>query len=297
MYSIGQKTEAAKMDSVSVSLAGSRDGEGAIAGRTAATNVKFESPRDGFDFEILIEGSLATAFVDGKSVGSYAMADGQPIEGYTGFAASFGAYRVSLPTLAIEHRLHELDVADERTLGLTLAKDGPINARELFQRKVRGVAVPENGAVLLWFPIPDPEESADGKIDPDSAAIDVAMGIRKVCETMWSFDFDPPVIAVLPRSLFEKGGEPRKFVEADFKKAPEVRATILLHDKTKALINSEDALNPTHLPQWIFVDGTGALRTLAPFYPFDAGAPPQDLLRWLELLKARTPPPQDESGG
>lgn len=296
MFSIGQKAESAKMDSVNLSLSASRDGEGAFRERVPERRVQFDSATDGFDFEILIDGSLAVAFVDGKAIGSYATADGQPIEGYVGFAASFGAYKVSKPSLAIDARLDALGIHDPRTLGLTLTKDGPRATSQLLQRKVHGIDPGKHGAVVLWFQPPDPEEYPNEQVDPAYAASEIATGVRTMSTTLWKFDFDPPIVAVVPRIVGEPGSPQRKFLEDEFAKEPRVNATIAVHDKDGPIVLDGDSAISEGVQLLFFVDETGAARLVQPFYSFDAAAPSESLSRWLTLQKSRIPP-KSESGG
>lgn len=294
MYSIGQKGEAAKMDSVDVSLSASRDGEGAFAGRTPSRKVVFDTQKDGFDFEILIDGPIAVAFVDGKSVGTYAMADGQPIEGTVGFAASFGAYKVSRPSIATDSRADVLAVHDVRTLGLTLDAEGPRLMSQLLQRKVTGLEVGHHGVVVLWFHPPDPEDSPDGKVDLDDAAIEIAMGVRKVQESLWRSNFDPPLVVVAPKLLAAAGSKQRKFLEDDFKKEPRVNATLMAHDKDGPIVIDGDEARTIGYPLFLFVDDTATLRfatIFATFDPFNVDQP--GLPRILNHQKSRIPPPPD----
>lgn len=296
MYSIGQKSDAAKMDSVAVSLAGSRDGEGAFAERLPSRTVKFDTPRDGFEFEILIDGSLAVALVDGKAIGSYATADGQPIEGAVGFAASFGAFEVSRPSLAVDRRLDALAVPDPRTRGLTLAKDGPRVTSQILQRKVHGFDPGPHGAVVLWFQLPDPEEYPNETVDPAYAASEIVTGVRAISTVLWDIDFDPPIVAIVPRIVGDPASPQRKFLEEEFAKEPRVNASIVVHDKDAPIVLDGDQAIPEGVQLLFFVDETRAARLVQPFYLFDAGTPSESLLRWLGLQKARIPP-KPESGG
>jgi hypothetical protein len=294
MYSIGQKADAEKMDSVSVSLTAIRDAEGGQEHPLPGTNVKFDSPRDSFEYEILIDGPLAVLSVDGKLIGSYSTVDAQPIEGYVGFAASMGAYRVTQATIEVEHRIHDLGIDDPATRGLMLSNTGGITSRDILQRRVRGLPIPKEGAVVFWVPEPDPTTHEDGKIDPDVEAFQASTTARALSKVLWAFDFDPPLIVVVPRSFPEKSLTQMK---ESFARDPVVRAPIFQHDKKEALISLDNHEVPQGLPMAIFVDSSGVARAMFPVYSFDVTVPPAEFLRCLKLQKARIMPPPDATSG
>ena len=90
MFSIGRKDDAATLDAVDVSLGGLRDGESRGMRQESGAHVEFDHPTTSFRVEVLIDGPVAVAWVEGRPIGAYHTPDGQPIEGHVGFASGFG---------------------------------------------------------------------------------------------------------------------------------------------------------------------------------------------------------------
>jgi hypothetical protein len=292
MYSIGEAESASRISSVDVSLSGIRDGEGA-AGRSVGTKVDFDSPKSSFDFEVLVDGPLALAFVDSQLIGCYATPDGQPIEGYFGFASSFGAYRVERASSGLEHRNVDLEVVDPLTMGLTLDAAGPVRAAELIGRRVRGIPVHETGSILVWVPLPEDHETLlqrgpDGY--PRAQERDAAMySVRAAVRMMLRGGFDPPMTMALP-SFYSP--EDLAKLQEDLKTAPEFRGATVLHHKLTPLLRPDrtDLLTSTN-PMLIYVDDRGIARAIEPF-KMGESVLPNPISFWLRFERSRVRPPE-----
>ena len=154
MYSVGERGQAATLDSIECVLHGVREAEASIAGQTIEQTVHFDSPATSFDLELVVDGGIVLAFVNGREIGSYHTPDGQPIEGYLGFAMGRGAVLVKDPTLTILRRRTHAGFFEPRARGLSLDDQGPITLSTMVNRAVDGVEVKETGAVLVWVPLP-----------------------------------------------------------------------------------------------------------------------------------------------
>ena len=98
------------------------------------------------------------AFVNGDLVGTYHTSDGQPLEGYVGFASSFGAFRAEAPTVETLDRQRLAGVVDPRSRGLTLEGDGLVQRRDLLNRPVSGFPLDPSGTLVVWVPGPSAED-------------------------------------------------------------------------------------------------------------------------------------------
>lgn len=301
MFSIGQKEDANKIKSVSVSLAAIRDGESPSNGRAIDSSITFDIPKEGFEFEVLVDGGLAIATIDGRFVGAYATADGQPIEGYVGFAVGNGAYRVSRPTIEIENRIADLNADDGMTTGLRLDATGPVTSAEILYRRARGLPLDPNGNVIVWMS--DVENDAPIEIDKpqppitkeqiEKEAYRAATMTRRVSEMLWRDGFDPPIVLVVPQLIDETlRAKIAKLLAED----PVVRATVVSHAKAAALVVTERTELPPGMDALLFQDGTGVIRSMDPLM-HTMDSVPNTLASWLRFQRNKQRPVEIKPAG
>lgn len=293
-YSIGVSDEAAKQDGVHVSLSGVRDAEG-YGSIAPSVHVPFETPRDWFDFELLVDGALVVASIDGKLVASYMNPDSQPIEGFVGFASNAGAYRVEHPTIEALYRSDAAQVDDPRLSGLRLDQRGSTETELLLNRMTFGLTLHPTGTVVLWMPLPSEHEqylAAGADSYPVGREVSLAVEtMRTASDKQLAEGFDPPMILVLPRFWGER--EKAKIAK-ELAKEPAVKCEIVLHDKLKKIARDGDSEEAK--PQLMFVDSHGVLR-FAETYTASGGILPDGLKTWLKLLQGRLPPGKTPAPG
>ncbi|MBI4882295.1 MAG: hypothetical protein HY812_21935 [Planctomycetes bacterium] len=289
MYSIGQKEEAAELDSIAASLHGIRDGESAGTGQTIATGVHFEQPATSFALELLVDGPEVLAFVNGELLGTYHAADAQPVEGYVGFASSFGAFRAEAPTFEPLYRQATAGVIDERTIGLSPAARGPVERRDLINRPVAGFPLSPGGTVAVWIPGPTAEDLASLAGEEELAferrrrAYIASRSARSAAELLWRDGFSRSLVLVLPDFL---GADDLRVLDEALRAEPPVQCTIITHHKQADLIQREGEIPVTGMQVILFVDALGVLRALMPFKS-DMTVIPGELDYWLRIYRGR----------
>ena len=289
MYSIGQKEDAAELDSISVSLGGIRDGEAAWSGQVASKGVKFEHPSTWFEVELLVYGPHVMAFVNGEAVGVYHTSDGQPIEGYVGFASSFGAYRVETPTIESLDRQRSAGLIDDRAFGLNLTKDGPVHRADLLNRPVLDIPLARSGTVVVWVPGPTAEDQEWIQTDEERAfesrrrTYIAARAARSAANLLFRHGCSQQLVLAIPSFL---GPDDLKVLEAELKTPPEVSCVQLVHHKDTDLTRQEGEPIATEMPMILFVDPVGVLRAMAPFMT-GTQQMPSELAYWVNVYRGR----------
>ena len=273
-YATGKRDQAAPLDFIDCTLHGVREAETAFAGQTLKAAVRFPAPATSFRVEILIDGSTVLALVNGKEIGSYQSPDGQPIEGYVGFAVGSGAYQVELPTVEVFRRRSFGDVSESRTEGLSLSDAGPVTLSHMINRPVVGFETPQEGALLLWVPRPKQEDPAAWK-DLYSKLYDAVLDLdRRLRER----ELSVPLLLVLPEAAEPQGaGRLRTHLREHLSR----ELQYLSHRKSTPLACLDDAY-PVRVPMLIYVDPHGILRAMSPFAP-NMAILPHDLVHWLSI--------------
>jgi len=287
MYSIGQKEDAATLDSISVLLEGVRDGEADWSGQVARKGVKFEHPSTWFEVELLVYGPHVMAFVNGDPVGVYHTSDGQPIEGYVGFASSFGAYRVEAPTIELLDRRRAVGLVDDRAFGLNLSKKGPVRRRDLINRPVVDIPLARTGTIVIWVPGPTPEDQ-EWLTDDEERAFErrsrtyiASRSARRAADLMFRHGASQKLVLALPSFL---EADDLKELERELKTPPEVRCLRLVHHKESDLTDKEG--EPIAGEMILFVDPVGVLRAMEPFMLGDQELPFK-LTYWIHVYRGR----------
>jgi hypothetical protein len=289
MYSIGQAKEAAELKSVSVRLHGIRDGE--VFGQEPARNVDFPTKVTSFPIEIVVDGPMVLAFVNEQWIGTYHTVDGQPVEGFVGFASSMGAYRAEKPTIERLDRVRAAGWFDPRVPGLTLEDGGAILERDLLNRTCLGLPVHPNGTIVVWLPRPKPMETdtAPGEdgFDRERLMAD-AWGRASDLQRFLARDgYDQSVTIVLP-DLFDAAQ--RAQFEKMLKNGGVENVPILFHKKREAFrrdVDQDGVDDGSNLPWVLFIDPAGVLRMVAGDFTSTSVSVPEVLRNWLELHRGR----------
>lgn len=286
MYAIGQKDDLDKWTGVHVRLQGLRDGE--WHGQTSDRKVDFAFPAPSFGFELLVDGPLVVAWMNGERIGTYCVPDGQPIEGSIGFAAGFGAYRVELPTVARLDAPAWSGALDPRSAGLSLEAAGPVTSVDLLNRPARGLPTGPAGTVVVWVPYPDVEAPASEGADPVAEAYSrsAAIAARAAIDLRDLLQRDGYAVP-LALAISDALGEPAR---AELKRAlaadPPVECPVLFHAKREALSRSLDEALPSEQAVAVFLDPAGIVRAMSPLGYWQDQLP-GELLYWLKILRGR----------
>ncbi len=291
LYSIGVTEQQGEQKKMGWSLSGRRDGE--YHGQTPGGEVPLDGAGSSFQLEIIVDGSDAVAWIDGKLAGNYHTVDGQPIEGYFGFASSFGAYRVERPTIERLDRAAALGIPDPRVRGFDLAPGGPTAKRTLINRRARGIPVDPSGTVVIYAPPPDeyegiPEE--DFEREKDNIRDASVRNARLLVENFGRLDTDAKLVLLLPASL----GQARlDEIDRELPAGVKSRVTVVLHEK-RAVTSLEDdgEVSPLDTPHLVFVDSVGVLRCAEAMLIGDRRLPAA-IETWINLYRARGATPEE----
>ena len=291
MYSIGQSESAAELDSVGASLHAVRDGESGWTGQTVNNRVEFDKPSTSFEVELLIDGALVMAFINGQLLGTYHSADGQPIEGYVGFGASFGAYRAERPTIETLDRQRVLGAADPRTIGLTLGRGGAVLRDLVLNRPVSGLPLTPRGTVVAWCPGPTEEdldligdEETEVKFELRRRMFIAMRTAQSATELLWKGGYETEFVLCIPKFLADDAAE-RASLERELA-TNEISCRVVVHDKVRDLQEHGDKPTQSELPVLLFVDPVGVLRSIMSFMPGTSHLP-SDLEYWLSIHRGR----------
>jgi hypothetical protein len=231
-------------------------------GKLPDTEVGASAPVAGegsFDYTITVRGPRIDVAIGDKTLFSYTVHDGTPIEGQVGFAMKVGAIRVQQPTV---QRLDDVAGSDRR--GLDLARQPTRTVDDLLGLPVRGVPVEPNGTLVLWLP-----KLAEG------AGLDMLDRVMPVLAKLMNSPHEHPQPWVL--------AVPRGLSAADRQRAANtigtVRATplpVIEHDVGAPFDDGD--------PWVLFVDGFGVLRVAT---ATTSAAVHTRLLKWSRLFRRR----------
>ncbi len=113
-----------------------------------------------------MDGSVIHATIDGTHVAEFHTVDGAPVEGYVGFASSFGAYQVVQPIVERldRNRVAGRSVAERK--GLDFARRGKGTLEHYLARSCAGLPPSSTGTLLLWIgPAPRTEDGSEFDAD------------------------------------------------------------------------------------------------------------------------------------
>lgn len=284
LFAIGDKDEAAALDKLDWYLEGKRDRDYGLPGAVTGGQFGFPQTVSSFELELVVDGPTAHAFVDDKFVATYTTADGSPIEGFVGFAVSYGDIKVQNPTVQRLDRSAAYRARTNVPAAFDIHAARTSDFRDLLDRRVLGIPLSRTGALCLWLPMPEPD--ADGGFDRVRA-------VKRFADRAFDFEialerlgFAMPTFLALPSAL---GPE----TIADAKKAIAAQASDLAkqlqfveHGPAQVAAPAvDDPVTDGHQTWLLFLDSTGVLRAAESFHTgkqLDGG-----LLRWIEVFRNR----------
>ncbi len=279
MYSIGQKDEATKVESVGWHMTGLRVREGGLPGSAPGGTHAFGQPAAGFELELIVDGAVVHAAIDGTPVAEFHTVDGAPLEGYVGFASSFGAYQVMQPVIERldRNRLAGRSVADRP--GLDFARRGRGTLSHHLERLCRSLASAPTGSLLLWIG-PEPASEAP-EFDADRLFEEARSFVSEVGRRVVLEDLTQPFVLAVP----EAAGRERiaAFLD-DIEKELGRRPVVATHawDGRRPVGDLED---PELGGSWcVFADHHGTVRMREPWVA-GAGGFSDGMRHWLRVFR------------
>ena len=282
-YAIGRSEEANKLEQVNCSLGGLRIRDGHLPGSLSHRTVKFADARESMRVEILVDGAMAQAWVEGELIGTYHTADGLPVEGYLGLAMGQGAVRMEAPRVQrLDRSGAWLDPTD--TTGpwvLEAAASWPL--RDWLNHTVVGAPRAPDGTLMVLAPAaePDPEQPhaiEDAGWDAYDAAVraDKYVDEERLAQTIVvavPANVPDAIIAEIEAALRETLVTDFVVVKHGLPPIPEVAG--------KSPVRNDRV-------QLLFLDSAGALRVVSTNMQ-DLDNPGHPIHRWTRVFSTPTP--------
>jgi hypothetical protein len=178
LYSAGVNDAPSKLESIGWNLNARRIRDGGLSGAAPGGRFAFGGERSSFRFALIVDGPTATLVLDEAIVGSYTDAEGVPIEGHVGFAASWGAFQVAEASLRRLDRGRASQVRRVDDAGLDLARESTTTGDLLRNRETSGVALGPRGTILIFLPAPvRPPESEEETAFAFAELLDAARAV------------------------------------------------------------------------------------------------------------------------
>lgn len=286
MYAIGETEEEPTFEYLDWDLSGMWERDGPLKGSTPGGKVNFGRERTAFEVELLVDGASVVASVDGKTLGTYHTADGRPIEGYVGFATSWGTIRVLDASV---QRLDRSRLAGRRVrepAGLDLAGGRWTEFDDLVNRPVHfGVPPASNGTLLLWIPVP--WRAPQNAVDTSGVVTSAREAAKRLKRALDRDGSTQRVVVAVPAVLGEEAlAELEAGLAALFPRPPTV-----IHHPFDGTAPPGWRDSPDLNKRWlIFVDAVGVARVAKPLGGSGFGA---DLQHWLTVFRDHGRPVRD----
>ena len=279
MYSIGKKDETEDIAHVGWSVHGLRERDGALPGALCGGGVDFPEPRPHFELELIVDGAAVHVWIEGEHVGTWHAPDGQPIEGYVGFATSNGAIRVIEPTVQRLDRSRALG-RDLGLGGLDLARPPEVSFKALVNRTVRGLSPSTRGSLLVWLPLDDLEREGAAP-DVEAVRSRAQKYAARAAALLEREGATQPIVLALPDAI---GREALAAIAAGLVEAHGARVSVAPY-RSRAVVHDPDESSPASQRTWLcFVDSAGVLRVAARFFAF-TDTLPEGLAHWLAVFR------------
>ncbi|MAF65263.1 MAG: hypothetical protein CMJ84_06350 [Planctomycetes bacterium] len=281
-YAIGKKEESEEIEGVGWRVAGLRDRDGPLSGSLRGGRAVFDSPRAHFSLEAVVDGAALHLWIEGEHVGTYHTVDGQPIEGFVGFATGMGAIEVIEPTVQRLDRGAALGTAVEGTdadlAGLDLSRLTPAPLKALVNRSVRGLAPALGGTLVAWSPMPLAEVGE---------AADVEMALergerfaRRTLSLLHDAFAAQPVVLALSDLVPPKA---REALGAELSEEYGDRVHVVSFAEPRLTVGPDDPI-PGYRQSWLcFIDSAGILRFAERSFGFSPELP-AGLTHWLRVF-------------
>jgi hypothetical protein len=114
-------------------------------------SIVFDNTNTTFSFEIIVDGSTAEIYLDGKMVQRTTQLNSRPIFGRIGFFTTAGAMRVIDPKIQRLDRLAQGPFAHAKGWGFDSQRNGEYKLRYLIGLPMNGVPLSGSGTALMLF--------------------------------------------------------------------------------------------------------------------------------------------------
>lgn len=276
-FANGEPGEEPAFERVNWSISGLRSREGPLGSNPKGVH-KFESPRNAFDLELLVDGGAVQVFLNGEPLGTYHTALGEPIEGFIGFATSAGAIRFGTPTIQRLDRARSAGRPGLAPVGLDLTRGESPSFGTLENRPVHGLEPSTQGTLLLWIPTPNSPARRDRLLSrARTAAERLASAARREAITQ-------PIVVALPDGL---DAQVVAQLTEEWNELFDVDPKVIVHHLgLKEAIGRARQDGPADLgKRWlIFLDAGSVARVVAPFFASDDGFD-KDMEHWLRVFR------------
>jgi len=257
MYAIGESEKEPAFESMNWRLTGLRERDGALPGSSRGGGFEFERSIPAFDLELIVEGAVVEAYINGTRTGAYHMADGTAIEGRIGFAAGYGAYCVQQPV--IERLDRRRAVSRSQPLGLDLAAANCRFFKELPNLPCRGLPSSSNGTLLVWIPMPRVSEADGESFDPEWIAWRARRAAKRIHGLLEKQRSPQPWALAVPAGL---GEERTKTLAADLRKEFANAPAVVAH-RLPAAPPLDEMQKGDGGGRWVlFIDSAGIIRVV-----------------------------------
>lgn len=284
-FANGEPGEEPAFERVNWNIGGLRSREGPLGSNPSGVH-KFQTPRNAFDLELLVDGGAVQVFLNGEPLGTYHSALGEPIEGFVGFATSAGAIRFGTPTIQRLDRARSAGRPGLAPVGLDLTSGESPSFGTLQNRPVHGLEPSTQGTLLLWIPTPNSSGRSERLLSRiRTSAERLAGAARREAITQ-------SIVVALPDGL---GADVVAQLTQEWTEIFEVPPKVILHH-----LGLNEALGrarqdgPADLgKRWlIFLDAGSVARVVAPFFASDDGFD-RDMEHWLRVFRDNGSPIRD----
>ena len=304
MYAIGESEEEPTFKSVGWRLHGLRTRDGALPGSVNGGGYEFARALRAFDLELLVEGAAVQAFINGEKVGTYHTVDGAAIEGYLGFASSYGAYVAQKPIvkrfdrarLADRGAIEDADRgaidlfgrAARTPLGLDLLNPHALMFPDLQNLPLLGLRRASNGTLLLWIPMPG--LGGGDEYDPEWVVSQAHRAASRTADVLRRERVPQRFVLALPRALGEERiAALKKAICEEVDNPPEI-VTHAIPGWTA----ETDGKAPDQYKRWVlFVDSLNIIRCLLPYVVLHDAEFNGQLDHWMTVFRDHGRPERD----
>lgn len=223
MYAIGESEDQPLFETLNWDLNGLWERDGVLPGSVSGGVFEFERAMPAFDLELLVDGAAVQASINGKPVGRYHTVDGTPIEGYLGFATSFGAICVQRPLVERLDRSLLAGRPDGKPLCLDLERGCSVSFEDLRNLPLRGIPPSSNGTLLVWIPVPWIVAAEGETVEPDWIVSQARKAAQRIHRIVDRKQLPQPWAVAVPAALGEgRVEELRREFEKEFENTPRV---------------------------------------------------------------------------
>lgn len=242
----------------------------------------------GFEVELVVDGGALHVFIGDELVGTYHTPDGEPLEGYLGFAASAGSYKIS--RLGVQRLDRSAHFTDLPRVPAPLHVDSVrrVTFPDALHRTVIGLPRSAKGTLCAWLPMP--ELNAEGELDAERALARILERAYELERIVTRRALELEVCLALPAALGEDVFARAK-AELDAKLLSEFgpRLRIVRHGAPTLAAHraalADGMASDSHQAWLLFLDSAGVLRVAESLHT--GNRLEGTLERWVDVFRNR----------